>query len=189
MGVIALGAKMAKADGVVTWVEVDAFKQIFDIPDSQSRNVARVFDIAKKTTDGFQAYAKQLADVFHDELQILEDVLDGLFHIAKADDVVHEAELEYLHTVAAIFGFEDYEFERIAARHVTEKDSDPYLVLGVDRTMTDEEIRRVYRRLVVENHPDRHIAMGMPEEAVQIADEKLAAINDAWDRIAKERGL
>ena len=189
IGVIALGAKMAKSDGVVTRDEVAAFREVFKVPRSELGNVARVFNLAKGDTAGYEAYAGQLAQLFGPRADILEDVLDGLFHIAKADGAVHAAEREYLAHVARRFGFGDAAFARISARHVAPEATDPYVVLGTSPDASDEEVRRVYRRLVRENHPDRLIARGVPEEFVMIANDRLARINDAWDRIEKARGL
>jgi DnaJ like chaperone protein len=187
-GLVALAAKMAKADGVVVRHEVEAFERIVEVPAAERDRVRRLFDLAKGTTDGFDAYARQLGEAFREEPKLLEDVLDGLFHIAKADGAVHEAELAYLKAVADAFRLSGHDFDRIAARHVRRAD-DPYLILGADRSLPDEDLRRHYRKLVAENHPDREIARGLPPEAVKIATERLAAINAAWDRIAKERGL
>jgi DnaJ like chaperone protein len=187
-GLVALAAKMAKSDGVVVRSEVDAFERIVEVPPAEHDRIARLFDLAKATTDGFEAYARQIADAFQSERTLLEDVLDGLFEIAKADGAVHEAEFGYLQKVASLFAFEPREFERIAARHVRRAD-DPYLVLGADRAMDDDALKRHYRRLVVEYHPDREIARGLPPEAVRIATERLATINEAWGRVAAERGL
>jgi DnaJ like chaperone protein len=188
MGLVALAAKMAKADGVVVDVEVKAFEQIVEVPESEHSRVQRLFELAMQTSDGFEAYARQIHEAFKEEPALLEDVLDGLFHIAKADEAVHEAEYVYLKNVATIFAFSDTEFERIAARHVRQAD-DPYLILKADRAMSDEELKRHYRKMVAENHPDREIARGLPPEAVKIATERLAAINAAWERIAAERNL
>src|SRR5829696_5204662 len=91
-GLIALSAKMAKADGVVLRSEVDAFERLVEVPPAEHRNVVRLFDLAKATTDGFEAYAGQIADAFRDEPALLEDLVDGLFDIAVADGFVHEAE-------------------------------------------------------------------------------------------------
>jgi DnaJ like chaperone protein len=187
-GLVALAAKMAKSDGVVVQNEVEAFEQIVQVPDSEHDRVKRLFDLAKGTTDGFDAYARQIGDAFKAEPALLEDVLDGLFHIAKADGAVHEAEYAYVKAVAEIFGFTGPAFERIAARHVRRAD-DPYLILGVDRSLGDQDLKRHYRKLVAENHPDREIARGLPPEAVAIATQRLAAINAAWERIAAERNL
>lgn len=188
MGLVALAAKMAKADGVVVDREVEAFEQIVEVPAGEHERVKRLFDLAKQTPEGFEAYARQIGDLFKDEPALLEDVLDGLFHIAKADGAVHEAEFAYLRDVAGIFSFSDADFQRIAARHVRQAD-DPYLILKADRAMSDEDLRRHYRKLVAENHPDREIARGLPPEAVKIATERLAVINAAWERISAERQL
>jgi len=189
MGVIALGAKMAKADGVVTKDEVSAFKDVFKVPDSELKNVARLFNLAKKDVAGYESYAKQLARLFQDDRETLKAVLDGLFHIAKADEVIHPSEEDYLASVARIFGFSETEFAYIRARHVQAKERSPYDVLEVDPSISDAELKKRYRELVRENHPDRLMARGVPEEFIEIANNKIAAINQAYDEIAKERGL
>ena len=189
IGVIVLGAKMAKADGVVTKDEVQAFREVFHVPPEEVKNVARVFDLAKKDSQGFEPYAQQLAGMFRDNPAVLEDLLDGLFHIAKADNVYHPAENEFLQNVASIFGFSEAEFDRIRAGHVGTDDSDPYTILGVPRDASDDDVKGRYRKLIREHHPDTLIAQGVPQEFVDVANEKLAVINAAYDRIAKERRL
>jgi DnaJ like chaperone protein len=188
VGVISLGAKMAKADGVVTADEVNAFKEVFKVPESEMKNVARVFNLAKQDAAGYEVYAAQLATMFKGNRKLLEDVLEGLFHIAKADQVLHPREEEFLAQVAKRFGISDKEFAHIKARHVIKAKSNPYAVLGVTPAISNEELKAQYRRLVAENHPDKLIARGVPKEFVAIATEKIAAINEAYGRIAKERG-
>ena len=189
IAVIVLSAKMAKADGVVTRDEIDAFKHIFHIPPDEMGEVGRLFDEAKVDAKGFEPYAEQVARMFAHEPSALEELLSGLFHIAKADGFVHPAELEFLKEVAAIFGFDAHGFERIRARSMGPDVADPYEVLGIDRAAGDEEIKDAYRKLVRENHPDTLIAQGVPQEFVDLATEKMATINAAYDRIEKERGL
>lgn len=188
MGLVALAAKMAKADGIVVEREIKAFEQVVEVPAEERDRVTRLFRLAMETTEGFEAYAKQIGEAFRDEPALLEDVLEGLFHIAKADEAVHEAEFAYVRDVATIFDVSQQDFERIAARHVRLAD-DPYLILRADRDMSDDELKRHYRKLVAENHPDREIARGLPPEAVKIATDRLAAINAAWERIAAERKI
>jgi DnaJ like chaperone protein len=187
IAMIALSAKMAKADGVVTRPEVDAFCRIFAIPHGEEKNVSRVYNLAKRDIAGFEAYARDVAHLFADDQAMLEAILDGLFDIAKADGAVHERELEYLGRVGAIFGFDEVAFRRIRARHVIEGDGDPFLVLDADPSWDFPRLRRHYRALVSENHPDRLIARGVPEEFIRIANDRLAAINDAWERIERVR--
>ena len=189
IAVIALSAKMAKADGRVTRVEIDAFKQVFHIPLGELKNVGRLFDEARKDSSDFEPYAEQIADMFAGEPAVLEELLGGLFHIARADGVIHPAELDYLRRVADIFGFDGPGFERIRASQMDPEEVDPYDVLGLPRDATDAEIKKTYRRLIRENHPDTLIAQGLPQEFVDLANEKMAHINAAYDRIEKERKL
>lgn len=189
IGVIALGAKMAKVDGVVTRDEISAFREVFRIPPEETRNVGRVWDMARRTSDGFEAYAQQIARLFNPASPVLEQLLGSLFHIARADGVVHEKEVEYLRRVAAIFGFDDIAFERMRATFTGVPGDDPYSILGVTPDADDRTVRETYRRLVREHHPDRLIAQGLPEEAVAAATERLARINAAWDRIKQHRKL
>ncbi len=188
IAMIALSAKMAKADGVVTQDEIRAFRQIFLVPRNEARNVTRLYDIAKQDTAGFEVYAQRLAAMCgsgQPNCAMLEDILDGLFHIAKADGVVHEREVAFLRRISEIFEIDAGHFQSILARHAELGDADPYLVLGVARDARFEDIRQRYRQLVRDNHPDRVIARGLPEEFVAIASKRIAAINAAYETIEK----
>jgi DnaJ like chaperone protein len=188
VAMIALSAKMAKADGVVTTDEVLAFRDLFHVPPGEERNVIRLFNLAQQDVAGFETYAKKLADLFPYDRKTLLDILDGLFYIAKADGVVHQDEISYLARVAEVFGLDDREFSRVLARHVREN-SDPYEVLGIGPDASDEDLKTKYRSEVRDTHPDRLIARGVPEEFVQIANDRLVALNAAWAQICAERGL
>lgn len=190
VAMIALSAKMAKADGVVTQDEVRAFQQIFEVPPEETRHVARLFDLAKQDVAGFEAYARQMANLCgsgHANCLMLEDILDGLFHIAKADGMMHEREAEFLHRIAEIFRIDEAHYQSILSRHVDLGSADPYTVLGIERGQPFDEVRRRYRKLVQDNHPDRLIARGLPQEFIKIATSRVAAINAAYESI--ERGL
>ena len=189
IGMIALGAKMAKADGIVTGEEVKAFKQVFHVPQSELAAVARVFNLAKQDVAGYDSYARQIARLFHAKASTLENVMDGLFHIAKADGTLHPAELIYLENVAQHFGFGAHDFARIKARHASAGADDPYLILGVERAAGLAAIKVRYRKLVRDNHPDKQIAAGVPEEMVVLATDRLARINAAYEQIVKEHQL
>ncbi len=186
---IALTAKMAKADGVVTPDEIVAFGQLVEVPKGEERNIARLFNLAKQDVAGYEYYANRIAKLFADDARTREDIIDGLFHIAKADGVLHEAELAYLERVAEIFAIPAERFRCIKARHMKPDATDPYTILDVEMTASDDEIKRRYRQLVSETHPDRLIARGVPAEFVRIANDRLATINGAWAKIRAERGL
>jgi DnaJ like chaperone protein len=189
VAIVVLGAKMAKADGAVSRAEVKAFKTVFRVPPDEVKNVARIFDAAKRDSTGFEPYARQVASMFRSDPAILEELLVGLFHIAWADGPGQAAELDYLRRVAVIFGFGPQTFARILTQFQQPDAVDPYEVLGVDRTVTDAEVKTVYRKLIRENHPDTLVAKGMPQDFIDLANERMASINAAYDQIEKERGL
>lgn len=189
IAMIALSAKMAKADGIVTFDEMEAFQQIFEIPDGDCAHVDRLFNLAKQDIAGFESYARQIERLCGSGLNncpALEDILDGLFHIAKADGALHQDELAFLQTTAGIFKLDEKRFETILARHGLDGEPDPYVVLGIQRGISIEAARKAWRKLVQENHPDVLTGRGMPEEFVQIANERLKSINRAWTRLQEE---
>lgn len=190
VAMIALSAKMAKADGIVRPEEVAAFQQIFSVPEAEMANVFRLYNLAKQDTAGFEAYAARLAAFCREseeDCTLLADVLDGLFHIAKADGWVHERELAFLADIAATFGFSEAEFERVKLRHVAGPAGAPYAVLGIDPQASLAEVRARYIELVRENHPDRLVARGVPDEFQAIATERMKAINTAYEAVTKAR--
>lgn len=188
LALIALSAKMAVSDGVVTASELRAFQKTVEIPPRIEVQVDRLFRLAQQDIAGYETYARKIGRYFHDSPETLEHVLDGLFYIASADGFIHEAELEYLKSVSGIFGFDDARFEQLAAQHVLlDDDSDPYIVLGLAPSADRDEVRRTYRLLVAEHHPDRLIARGVPEELLEVATARMAAINQAYARIMKQR--
>ncbi|MFC4347989.1 TerB family tellurite resistance protein [Kordiimonas lipolytica] len=188
IGVIALAAKMAKADGRVTREEVDAFKQVFRVPPEEMANVGKVFDMARRSTAGFDAYAKQIASLMYDNRPVLADLLEALFFIAKSDGEVHPNELNYIRAVAKIFGYRQAEIDALVHRHVGADPECPYGVLGVDPSIDDAALKAQYRKLVRDNHPDRLIAAGVPNDFIAVATRRAAEINAAYDKIKAMRG-
>lgn len=185
IAVIALGAKMAKADGLVTRDEVSAFREVFTIPQSEEKNAARLFNLARTDVAGFELYAQKVAAMFGPDDPALCDLMEGLFHIAIADGEYHPAEDEYLARVSEIFGLAPHKFTALRSRLVPNAEPDPYQILGVTPEMPLEEIRTVWRNEVRESHPDRMIARGVPEEAVKLAEKRLIAVNRAWEQISE----
>ena len=188
IAVIALSAKMAKADGVVSPMELKAFGDVFRFAPEEARNVERVFDLAKQDVAGFDAYADPIAALLKDDRKLLQHVLEGLMHVATADGGLHPDEDAFLAAVATRFGFSDSEYRFFRARFVLDN-ANPYDALRLTPDATDAEVKAQYRKLVRDNHPDRLMANGVPAEFIELATRKLAAINAAYDTIAKERGL
>ncbi len=188
IAVIALGAKMAKADGKVTRDEVSAFRRIFVIPPEEESHAARIFDMARTDVSGFDIYAGQVARMFRDRPEVLADLLEGLVYISMADGVLHPGESDFLDEVNRIFGLPDQTYRKIRARHMPDI-TDPYEILGISPDVDDDTLRRHWRDLIRELHPDRMISRGVPEEALRLAEERLASVNVAWDEIQRERAL
>ena len=186
IGVIVLSAKMAKADGKVTEDEIRAFKEKINVPDNEIKNVAKLWDQAKKTTDGFQIYAKQIADLLEKNSSVLEELLKLLIIIALADGKITIPEIKYLKKVGNIFGFSKEDFERIYSSK-SGVSTDPYQILGVSRDASIDEIKQKWKQLAINHHPDRLISQGIPEDLIHKSTSRLKEINNAWDTIQNKR--
>lgn len=185
--VTALGAKLAKADGRSDAFEFNAFAQVFS-PDARSeRNIQRLYELSSQTTLGFESYAKRLAKRYRKCPELLEDVLDGLFHIAGSDGVVTGDELTYLEEVSGYFGMSPLTFRRLKATHLGLSDEDPYHILGIAPDATDQDLRKAWKALLSEAHPDRAAGRGLPPDFIAVAQTKAAAINAAYDAATRER--
>ena len=192
IGVVVLSAKLAKCDGPVKREEIDTFKRMFRIPPENLREVGRLFDSARESSDGHQPFAERLGTAFADNKAMLEDVLAALFHIARADGPLTRAEVAFLQDVQLGFGLDAAAWERArdgrnAGAAAQPTGPDPYAVLGVPREASDEAVRQAWRQLMRENHPDGLAARGVPQDFVKRATDKVAEINAAWDRIKRER--
>jgi DnaJ like chaperone protein len=188
IAVIALGAKMAKADGQVTRNEVTTFRRLFTIPPEEEANAARVFNLARQDVSGFDAYARKIAAMFpEDDSKTLIDLVEALFTIALADGEYHPKEDAFLAEVAGIFGIGEPCFRSLRARFVEGAPRDPYDVLGVPPGSPLDAVRAAWKQAVRDSHPDRLIARGVPPEAVALASRRLIDINAAWEEINGKR--
>lgn len=188
IAVVALGAKMASVDGVASPLEYKAFAEVFRAAPEETGNVERIFNLAKQDVAGYQTYADQIARLLEDDRKLLQHVLEGLMYVAAADGSLHTREDAFLKEVAMRFGFSDSEFRFFRARFVKDHDN-PYDALRLTPDASDADVKAQYRKLVRDNHPDRLIANGVAPEFIDLANRKLAAINAAYEAIARERGL
>jgi DnaJ like chaperone protein len=183
IAVIALGAKMAKADGLVTKDEVAAFRQVFHIAERDEAQAARVFNLARQDVAGYEVYANTVAAMFKDDMPVMENLVEGLFHIAMADGQYHPAEDDFVHTVAQKFDISEPAFRAMRTRFAPDAPPDAYDVLGVTPETPLEEVRKIWRQKIRETHPDILMAKGLPEEAITMATKKMIAVNEAWEEI------
>ena len=186
---IILSAKLAKSDGQVTDHEIRAFKDKFKVPKSEMSKVAKIFNEAKKDTYGYKKIANQVGNLFSNNKILLEELLNNLFYIAASDGNISISEVDLLRSVSKSFKFNEKDFQRIFQANLKNSESDPYKVLGVNRSSTDSEIRKKWIKLNKEHHPDNLIAKGMPKEFINQSNKELAAINIAYDKIKEIRGI
>ncbi len=185
-----LFAKLARADGRVTREEinvVESFMQNSLHLDKDAREMAiKIFNAAKDSRDSFDMYAEQFYELFYNESHFLNTMLEMLIRIAAADNILHNNEERMLKRAAIIFNIDLKEFERIKAIYIQNNDK-YYATLGANRNDSNEVIKKKYRQLVLEHHPDRVISKGLPEEFTKIATEKFQEIQEAYEKIMQER--
>ena len=185
IGIIVLSAKMAKADGKVTKQEILAFKNKIDVPDTEMKNVAFLWDQAKKSTQGYEVYAQQISNLLEKNSPVLEELLNLLIVIAEADGKITHPEIIYLKKISEIFGFSNEDFERIISYKIKDP-SNPYKILGVSEKAPISEIKKIWKKLVTKHHPDLLISQGMPKELIKQNTQRLSEINNAWETIKKQ---
>ena len=192
VSVASLAAKMAKADGVVTSDEVQAFdtfvRSELRVTTEERKIIAGLFNQAKNSAEDYTAIARQFKDLIGYQPQVLHMMVHLLFRIAMADGTFHPAEENFIKNVASILGLSQVEYDQIKALFIKKNDG-AYAVLGIPAGSTDAEVKAAYKKLVMEYHPDKLIAKGLPEDFIKIANEKMAKINEAYDQICKERGM
>ena len=214
---VVLSARLAKCDGAVNRLEIDAFKRHFRTPPEAARDIGRLFDQARDSAEPVEPYAAQLGHTFADRPETLETVLAALFAIARADGPITVAEQQFLQSAcvqmglslaawdraqrgrpaagpdAGQAGYSEPEYEyRHAGQYrsgVIRGADDAYATLGVNRSMPDGDLRAAWKRLMRENHPDSLASRGAAPDLIARAGDRVARINAAWDRIKRERGL
>lgn len=185
--VTALGAKLARADGGDTPSEYQAFTEAFAPEPTAERAVRRFYGLARGSTLGFENYASRLADRYRACPNLLERVLQGLFHVAEADGAVTRRELDYLERVSDLFGMSPLSFRRIKAEHLGAAADDPYTLLGVPADAPDDTVKAAWKSALVEAHPDRAMARGLTGDLLDCAVEKAQVLNAAFDAVMRER--
>ena len=185
LSLIILSAKLSKADGHVSKEELIAVKDKLQIPDSEIDQVAKIFNKAKDESTGYEPYAKQIAEIFRDNINVLEEVINILFYIAEADGHVSNDEETMIANIAYIFGLSQKQYQSIKESRKTSDKLNPYIVLESQPTDDLKTIRKNYIRLSKEHHPDLLISKGVPVEVINESKNKMRSINAAWDQVQK----
>ncbi|GBR52096.1 TerB family tellurite resistance protein [Gluconobacter sphaericus] len=196
IGLVALCAKLAKIDGPVNRHEINAFKTCFQFPPDNTKEVGMLFDRARDRTDDFEMYAREMGKAYADNTAPLENLMTALFRIARADAgpsrELHPKEIDFLQRVHGAFGLPPGAWDRAESgnnRAASGNEPDAYRILGITRSATDTEIRVRWRTLIREHHPDVLAQKPMSETERKRAQDRVARINAAWDRIKRDRQL
>ena len=185
LSLIILSAKLSKADGHVSKEELIAVKEKLQIPDSEIDQVAQIFNKAKDESTGYEPYAKQIAEIFKGNINVLEEVINILFYIAEADGHVSSDEEDMIANIAYIFGLSQKQYQSIKESRKSSDKLNPYIVLESQPTDDLQIIRKKYIKLSKEHHPDLLMSKGVPVEVINESKNKMRAINAAWDQVQK----
>jgi DnaJ like chaperone protein len=185
-------AKVARVDGQVSREEIDAVRRFMShdlnlAPDSQ-QIALNIFHTAVHSTQTFEDFASQFYGQFYSQPQMLELMMDILFRVSLADGALNNYEETTLRSAARIFGFDETRYQQIKSKYVRDVDK-YYTILGCRREDSIEQIKKQYRKMAADYHPDKIIAKGLPEEFVKFANDKFKEIQEAYDAIKKERGI
>ena len=185
LSLIVLSAKLSKADGQVSREELIAVKDKLKIPDSELDQVGKIFNKAKEESTGYEPYARQIAEVYKGNLNIMEEVINTLFYIAESDGNVSDKELEMIEDIARIFGLNDIQINGIKESRKSSDKLNPYIVLESKPDDSLDTIRKRYLKLIKEHHPDLLMSKGVPQEVLDESKAKMRAVNSAWSQIQK----
>jgi len=185
LSLIVLSAKLSKADGNVSHEELVAVKDKLKIPENEIDQVGKIFNKAKEESTGYEPYAKQIAQIYKGNINVLEEVINILFYIAEADGEISSSELTMIENIAKIFGLNQVQFNSIRESRKGSDKLNPYIVLESNPDDDLLSIRKKYLKLSKENHPDLLMSKGVPQEVIDESKNKMRAINSAWDQIQK----
>ena len=185
LSLIVLSAKLSKADGQVSREELIAVKDKLKIPDSELDQVGKIFNKAKEESTGYEPYARQIAEVYKGNLNIMEEVINTLFYIAESDGNVSDKELEMIEDIARIFGLNDIQINGIKESRKSSDKLNPYIVLESKAEDSLDTIRKRYLKLSKEHHPDLLMSKGVLQEVLDESKAKMRAVNSAWSQIQK----
>ena len=185
LSLIVLSAKLSKADGQVSKEELIAVRDKLKIPENEINNVGKIFNKAKEESSGYEPYAQQIAQIYKNNLNVLEEVINILFYIAEADGNTSQSELSMIQHIAQIFGLSQSQFNSIRESRKSSHKLNTYIVLESKPEENLQTIRKKYLKLSKEHHPDILISKGVPQEVIEESKKKMRAINSAWDQIQK----
>ena len=190
---------IAKVDGKVSKSEILLAQQVMQhmqLADDMQKVAKELFNQGKQDSFNLDEVLEQFRLESHRRTHLVRMFLEIQIQAAYADGVLDDKEHDALKYIAQKLHFSLHELENLiqqfaATSHHANKLTvdDAYVILGADKGLTDKELKRAYRRLLAQHHPDKLVAKGLPEEMMTIAKEKTQEIISAYELIKKQRGM
>jgi DnaJ like chaperone protein len=190
---------IAKVDGKVSKSEILLAQQVMQhmqLADDMQKVAKELFNQGKQDSFNLDEVLEQFRLESHRRTHLVRMFLEIQIQAAYADGVLDDKEHDALKYIAQKLHFSLHELENLiqqfaATSHHANKLTvdDAYVILGADKSLTDKELKRAYRRLLAQHHPDKLVAKGLPEEMMIIAKEKTQEIISAYELIKKQRGM
>ncbi len=199
---------LARSDGSITKREISIAKKVMaqmKLSEEQKIAAGRLFNEGKRADFPYNTVLTQFKHECQRQRSLMRFFLETQLHAVLADGVLHYQEKRLLMEMASCFEFSENEFEKLSAlicrqhgiagsatsvpERTRPKFKDAYAVLGVTQKEDPVVIRKAYRRLVSQHHPDKLVAKGLPEEMMRSATEKIQEIKSAYDQIKKAKGF
>lgn len=187
--------KMAYADGKFSSQEISSFNKIlnetFNISGKQADLAYKIFIEAQSEQYQYEEILEQFNRLFYNDEEMRLLILELMIKLAMADNIFHKLEQDLLNKARQTFRITDIDYDNLLKKYMSFSVSEEkhYAVLGCKKTDSIDDIKSKYRKLVIEFHPDKVIAKGMPDEFVKFAQDKFREIQDAYEQIKKERNF
>ncbi len=194
---------LAKVDGQVSRSEIqmaEGVMQQMHLSSEQRKAAIELFNQGKQPDFPLHDILAQFRKECHRRTSLMQMFLEILIATAYADQNLDRSEHDALKTIAQALGFSIAQLEQLIQMVGAQKQyshqatqarggslADAYAVLGVDQDISDTELKKTYRRLMSQHHPDKLVAKGLPEEMIKLANEKTSEIKSAYEQIRKSR--
>jgi len=183
--------KIAKIDGVITKDEIAVVQKFINglqIPETEKQFARQVFNEAKDSHYSIEDFAFQLFQATKNHPHILLSFVDLLFRVVAADGTFNPAEESALKSITKIFRISSDQYNNLKAAYFDDLDKH-YQVLNCNTKSSNEEIKSNYKKLVKDFHPDTIVSKGLPEEFTDFATKRFREIQEAYNKIRKERNF
>ena len=190
---------IAKVDGKVSKSEILLAQQVMQhmqLSEDMQKAAKELFNQGKQKDFNLDEVLEQFRTESHRRTHLVRMFLEIQIQATYADGVFDDKEYDALKYIAQKLRFPIHELERLIQQFsvASGKSSkltidDAYVILGADKSLTDKELKRAYRRLLAQHHPDKLVAKGLPDEMIKLANDKTQEIISAYELIKKHRGM